>query len=81
MSLWLCADTNFSYEWSNTPPLGATIDTAALAATYDYDAIIQGRATAATSDLPADLMHTVKVNRFRGNGAASVLTACCVVIR
>ena len=79
--MWLCADTNFSYQWSNTPPLGATIDTAALAASYDYDAIIQGRATAATSDLPADLMHTVKVNRFRGDGSVVVLTACCVVVR
>jgi len=78
--LWLCADTNFSYQWSNAPPLGATIDTAALAASYDYDTTIQGHATAAT-DLPADLMHTVKVNRFRGNGSASVLMACCVVVR
>ena len=78
--MWLCADTNFSYQWSNTPPLGATIDTAALAASYDYEATIHGRATAAT-DLPADLMHTVKVNRFRGSGSASVLRACCVVVR
>ena len=68
--MWLCADTNFSYQWSNAPPLGATIDTAALAASYDYDATIHGRATAAT-DLPADLMHTVKVNRFRGNPGPS----------
>ena len=62
--------TTFSYKWSNLPPVVA-VDTATLAAAFDYGATIAGETTAS---LPAELYHTVEVTN------TGTITGDCVVL-
>ena len=68
--------SNFTYTWSNTPPVAATrVSIADIAGSYDYQTAVHGQSlAAATAMLSPALMHTATVTNVGS------ITADCVVL-
>ena len=68
---WGLSYTTFSYKWSNLPPV-VEVDTATLAAAFDYGATVAGKSAAS---VPAALFHTVEVTNTGAITADAVVLA------